>query len=59
MGVEGVDWYLEPTADGYRFTTFDRVTNVEVNVPSTYAPEVNPLIDLAPAIKSTIPTVSR
>lgn len=57
VGVDGVDWYLEPIASGYRFTTFDRVTNVEVSVPSAYAPEVNPLVDLAPAIKATVPQV--
>lgn len=53
--INGVDWFPEQTSDGYRFTTWGRQANVEVFVPDTYAPEVNPLVDVAPAIKQYIP----
>ena len=36
----------------------ERVVVVEVTVPAAYAPEVNPLVDLAPAIKTHVPTAS-
>jgi hypothetical protein len=55
--VNGVDWLVEQQPDGsYRFTTTDREAWVEVSVPSRYAPQVNPLTDLAPAISKTLPT---
>jgi len=53
--VNGVDWFPEQLSDGYRFTTWGRQANVEVFVPHDYAPEVNPLVDLAPAIKQYVP----
>jgi len=55
--VDGVDWFPEELPEGYVFTTWGRTVNVEVTVPDDYAPEVNPLVDLAPAIKVTIPKV--
>ncbi|NJQ02328.1 DUF3515 domain-containing protein [Streptomyces sp. PLAI1-29] len=53
--VNGVLWLPERQPDGYRFTTTLRETYVEVTVPSEYAPEVNPLTDLADAVGRTIP----
>lgn len=53
--VNGVSWLLEQRDGGYRFTTTDRVANVEVNVPDDYAPEVNPLTDLAKAVRASLP----
>jgi hypothetical protein len=55
--INGVDWLVEQQPQGaYRFTTTDREAWVEVFVPSKYAPQVNPLTDLAPAINKTLPT---
>jgi hypothetical protein len=54
--VNGVDWFPEEFTEGYVFTTRGRAVNVEVAVPDEYAPEVNPLVDLAPAIKRANPT---
>jgi hypothetical protein len=53
--VNGVSWLVQQLTDGYRFTTTDRETFVEVTVPGKYAPEVDPLTDLAAAVKKTIP----
>ena len=55
--VNGVDWFPEELEHGYVFTTWGRTVNVEVTVPDDYAPEVNPLVDLANPIKDTIPKV--
>ncbi|WP_432039077.1 DUF3515 domain-containing protein [Streptomyces cucumeris] len=54
-GVNGVEWLPEEQDDGYRFTTVLRRAYVEVTVPEKYAPEVDPLIDLADAVKKTVP----
>ncbi|WP_431041963.1 DUF3515 domain-containing protein [Streptomyces sp. P1-3] len=53
--LNGVEWVFEKQDDGYRFTTALRKAYVEVRVPGKYAPELNVLIDLADAIKKTIP----
>jgi hypothetical protein len=56
--VNGVSWLVQPLVDdqGYRFTTTDREVFVEVTVPHRYAPEVNPLTDLAAAVSRTVAT---
>jgi hypothetical protein len=56
VDVNGVSWLIQQLSDGYRFTTTGRQVFVEVTVPHRYAPEVNPLTDLAAAVKKTIPT---
>lgn len=56
--VNGVKWFPEEREDGYVFTTWGRIVNIEVTVPGDYEPEVNPLVDLGPAIKQTVPQVS-
>ncbi|MFE0376264.1 DUF3515 domain-containing protein [Streptomyces inhibens] len=53
--VNGVSWLFEKQDDGYRFTTVLRKVYVEVTVPGKYAPEVDVLIDLAGAVKKTVP----
>lgn len=53
--VNGVSWVLEEQDDGYRFTTVERTVFVRVTVPDAYAPEVNSLVDLADAVRATIP----
>ncbi|WP_405722654.1 DUF3515 domain-containing protein [Streptomyces sp. NBC_01537] len=55
--VNGVSWLVQQLeGGGYRFTTTGRTAFVEVTVPTEYAPEVNPLTDLAAAVKRTVPT---
>ncbi|KWW99636.1 hypothetical protein LI90_1275 [Carbonactinospora thermoautotrophica] len=53
--INGVDWFPEQLTRGYVFTTVGRVANVEVSVPDAYAPEVNPLVDLAGAVADKVP----
>jgi Protein of unknown function (DUF3515) len=53
--VNGVDWLPEQQDDGYRFTTAGRAAYVEAWVPARYAPEVDPLVDLAAAVTSAVP----
>jgi Protein of unknown function (DUF3515) len=54
--VDGVSWLPEKVEDGYRFTTVDRVVNVEVSVPSAYSPEADALADLSPTIATLDPS---
>lgn len=54
--VNGVSWLPQKRDDGYRFISAGRKAFIEVTVPGKYAPEVNPLTDLADAVKKTIPT---
>lgn len=56
--VNGVDWFPEEYTEGYVFTTWGREVRVEVAVPDDYAPEVNPLVDLAPVIKQHNPAMT-
>ncbi|MEU6912720.1 DUF3515 domain-containing protein [Streptomyces olindensis] len=54
-GVNGVDWLMEKQGDeGYRFTTANRETYVEVRVPEG-VDSSGVLIDLAAAVKKAIP----
>lgn len=39
LGVDDVDWVLEPLSDGTRFTSYGRSPAMEILVPRTYAPE--------------------
>ncbi|RKN38815.1 DUF3515 domain-containing protein [Streptomyces hoynatensis] len=55
VAVNDVSWLLEEQSDGIRFTTTERRVFVEVTVPDDYAPEVNPLLDLAAAVDAHIP----
>ncbi|MDP9418498.1 MAG: DUF3515 domain-containing protein, partial [Actinomycetota bacterium] len=55
LTVNGVDWLAEEKESGYRFTTSGRAAFVEVVVPDDYAPEVDPLVDLAAPVKATVP----
>jgi hypothetical protein len=57
--VNGVNWFPEQLDNGYRFTSWGRQAIVEVTVPDDYAPEVNPLVDLAPAMKATNPKIDQ
>jgi Protein of unknown function (DUF3515) len=55
--VNHVGWFAEERADGFRFTTIGRSANVQVSVPYEYEPAANALIDLAHAVRSTVPQV--
>ena len=56
--IDGVRWFAAELTGGYRFTTSDRTPRVEVTVPDAYRPEVNPLVDLGPAITASVPTTT-
>lgn len=49
--INGVAWFGQEQSDGYIFTSVGRTPQVEVYVPDTHAPEVNPLVDLAEVVK--------
>jgi len=53
--VGDVDWFAEELTEGYAFTTYDRVANVEVTVPDDYAPEIGPVSELSPLVAKTVP----
>ncbi|CAM5509778.1 DUF3515 domain-containing protein [Streptomyces griseorubiginosus] len=55
--VNGVGWLLEKQDDGsFRFTTTLRKAYVEVTIPKQRTGNgMAPLVDLAPAVKKTIP----
>ncbi len=53
--VDGVAWLIEKVSDGYRFTAAQRAVYVELDVPSAYSPETNPLVDLAAAVIKAVP----
>jgi hypothetical protein len=55
--VEGVGWYAEKLEGGYRFTTIGRQTYVEVVVPEAQAQASAALVDLASAIRATVPEI--
>jgi hypothetical protein len=59
VSVNGVDWLPEELTEGYVFTTFGRVANVEVTVPDDYAPEVGPLAELSTVIAQQVPTLKQ
>lgn len=39
LGVDDVDWIVEPLSDGTRFTTYGRRPAMQVLVPDAYSPE--------------------
>ena len=55
--VNGIGWFSEEVAGGYRFTTIGRRVNIEVQVPSVYSPEADALVDLSAAV-AKVPVVS-
>jgi hypothetical protein len=57
--IEGVTWFAQELTEGTRFTSEGRVANVQVNVPATYRPEADALVELAPALKDAIPPRGR
>jgi len=55
LEVNGVGWFPEDVAGGVLFTSVGRAVFVEVGVPDDYAPEVNPLVDLAAPVAAHNP----
>ncbi|MGH6653876.1 MAG: DUF3515 domain-containing protein [Actinocrinis sp.] len=53
--LNGVAWLIEKTDSGYTFTAAQRAVYIEVDVPSAYSPETNPLIDLSAAVVKAVP----
>ncbi|MBY8881875.1 DUF3515 domain-containing protein [Actinacidiphila acidipaludis] len=54
--VDGVGWSIEPQGDGvFRLTTTLRKAYVEVTLPKRYARDLDPLTDLAGAVKAAVP----
>ncbi|MEX3102843.1 MULTISPECIES: DUF3515 domain-containing protein [unclassified Streptomyces] len=55
--ADGVGWLVEKQDNGtIRFTSALRVVYIEVTLPKSRAAEgMSPLIDLAPAVKKTVP----
>jgi Protein of unknown function (DUF3515) len=53
--VNRVGWFAEQREDGYRFTTIGRSSNVQVQVPYEYEPAADALVDVADAVRSTVP----
>ena len=49
--VNDVAWLPEEQPEGYLFTAVGRSPQVQVYVPRTHTPEVNPLVDLADVMK--------
>jgi hypothetical protein len=49
IAINGVDWLPEPLTNGTRFTSVNTSEFIEVNIPSTYEPASNLLVDLARA----------
>jgi hypothetical protein len=56
--VNGVGWFTRRTSAGYEFTTIGRQAHVQVGVPAVYVPAANALVDLASALKRTVPVVA-
>jgi hypothetical protein len=52
---DGVAWFPEPLSHGTRFTTVGRTAFVELDVPDTYRPASDALVDLAPAVSAAVP----
>lgn len=54
--VNGIGWFSEQQANGYRFTTIGRKAYAQVVVPKKYVPS-DPLVDLSKAINDHLPVV--
>jgi hypothetical protein len=54
--VGDVEWFAEELTEGYAFTTYERVANVEVTVPDDYAPEIGPVSELSSLVAEFVPT---
>lgn len=53
--VNRVGWFAERVDAGYRFTTIGRSANVQVEVPYDHEPAADALVDIAAAVRDTVP----
>ena len=53
--VDHVGWFVQELDEGYRFSTIGRATTVQVEVPYDYQPAANALVDLAGAVRGSVP----
>jgi len=53
IAINGVDWFPEPLSNGTRFTSVNTSEFIEVNIPNTYEPASNMLVDLARAFPTS------
>lgn len=49
--VNDVGWFQESTSDGWLFTTIGREYFISVEIPKSYDPPADALVDLAKAVK--------
>jgi hypothetical protein len=49
--VNGVDWFTEEADIGYRFTSIGRTPVVRLDVPYSYEPAGDALVDVATAVR--------
>ncbi len=57
--VEDVDWFTTRAEDGFRFDTIGRAATVELFVPFEYEPAGDALVDIAAAVRESVPVVER
>ena len=55
--VAGVGWFTEEIADGYLFTTIGRRFFISLEVPGSYDPPADALVDVAPSVIKHDPIV--
>lgn len=55
--VADVGWFTEKIADGFLFTTIGRRFFISVEVPASYDPAADALVDIAPSVLKHDPVV--
>jgi hypothetical protein len=55
--VNGVGWFTRRGDDSFTFTTIGRTTPVQVQVPYDYEPAADALVDVAAAVRRTVPEI--
>lgn len=55
--IDDVGWFQESTSDGWLFTTIGREYFLSVEIPKTYDPPADALVDLAKSVKKHDPEV--
>jgi hypothetical protein len=55
--INNVGWLSRRGEDAFRFTTIGRTTSVQVRVPYDYEPAADALVDVAAAVRGTVPEV--
>ena len=55
--VNGIGWFPRRGQDSFTFTTIGRTTSVQVEVPYDYEPAADALVDVAAAVRRTVPEI--